>query len=441
MRLSALQSLMRARGCQTIYLKVLAANDNKKQQVYFGGDFKAINLIPFNSIAADPQKPHIFKAPLNFWWLADDGRIEQATHAQLILYPQYPEVRFSGFLQGCSSAPSELMNENLRLAGRVLFMGICPDGKIIGYLCHPDSELARELASFGKLPVTGVFQELGVGVSPSDERLMLIEKLREIHLMGWIRSRKLDGSGATIPCEAPNCGGMTLEAELGIIPNSRSEPDYLGYEVKQYAVNNFEKINTGVLTLMTPEPTGGYYRSAGVEAFIRKFGYPDMTGTANREDRLNFGGIHKVGEYHGLTNLQIELKGFDKERGKIVDATGGIALMNREGEEAAVWGYAEIMAKWNRKHNKAVYIPSKCNISPERNYYYGNKIRIGNGTDFLLYLKAMANGDIYYDPGIKLENASTNPKTKRRSQFRIKSANLPSLYHRMETVDVCAGEP
>ncbi len=428
---------MREKGCQTVYLKILAANDNKKQQVYFGGDFKAINLIPFNSIAADPNKPHIFKAPLNFWWVTDDGRIEQATHAQLILYPQYPEVRFSGFLQGCSSAPSELMNENLRLAGRVLFMGICPDGKIIGYLCHPDSELARELSSYGALPGTGVFQELGVGVSASDERSKLIEKLREIHLMGWIRSRKLDGSGATMPCEAPNCGGMTLEAELGIIPNSRSEPDYLGYEVKQYSVTNFEKINTGVLTLMTPEPTGGYYRSAGVEAFIRKFGYPDMTGTANREDRLNFGGIHKVGEYHGLTNLQIVLKGFDTDRGKIVDATGGIALMNREGEEAAVWGYAEIMAKWNRKHNKAVYIPSKCNISPERNYYYGNKIRIGNGTDFLLYLKAMANGDIYYDPGIKLENASTNPKTKRRSQFRIKSVHLPSLYHIMETVDVC----
>ena len=46
--------------------------------------------------------------------------------------------------------------------------------------------------------------------------------------------------------------------------------------------------------------------------------------------------------------------------------------MNREGEEAAVWGYDALMTKWNRKHNKAVYIPSQCVHSPERKYWYGN---------------------------------------------------------------------
>jgi MvaI/BcnI restriction endonuclease family len=187
---------------------------------------------------------------------------------------------------------------------------------------------------------------------------------------------------------------------------------------------------------MTPEPTGGYYRSAGIEAFIRKFGYPDMTGATDRGDRLNFGGVHKVGEYHHLTKLQVVLKGFDAVKGKITDATGGISLMNIEGEEAAVWGYAEIMAKWNRKHNKAVYIPSQCVQSPERKYWYGNLIRIGTGTDFLKYLQAMAEGKVYYDPGIKLENASTSPRTKQRSQFRIKSVNLPALYHSMDIVDL-----
>ena len=430
---------MRNNGCQTIFSKVLAANDNRKQQVYFGGDFQAINIIPFDTIAPDPDKPHIFKASLNFWWLSDDGSLHKARRAQLILYPQYPEVRFSGFLQGCSAAPSELMNEHLRMAGRILFLGICPDGKIIGYICHPDSDLAREFAALGELPRSGVFLETGLDVTAVDERTLLIEKLKQIHQTGWIRSKKLGSNGETLPCEAPNCGGMTLEAELHIIPNSRSEPDYLGYEVKQYSVSNFERINSGVLTLMTPEPTGGYYRNEGIEAFIRKYGYPDMTGTSDRGDRLNFGGVHKVGKYHRLTKLQIVLKGFDSVKGKIIDATGGISLMNSEGEEAAVWGYAEIMAKWNRKHNKAVYIPSQCIQSPERQYWYGNLIRIGNGTDFLKYLQAMAEGKVYYDPGIKLENASTNPRTKRRSQFRIKSANLPALYHSMDIVDLNEG--
>jgi hypothetical protein len=69
-------------------------------------------------------------------------------------------------------------------------------------------------------------------------------------------------------------------------------------------------------------------------------------------------------------------------------------------------------------------------------YRYGNLIRIGYGTDFTLCLKALALNKVYYDPGIKLENASTAPRTKRRSQFRIKSADLPTLYHEMKTVDL-----
>ncbi|RQW85959.1 MAG: hypothetical protein EHM79_10605, partial [Geobacter sp.] len=43
-----------------------------------------------------------------------------------------------------------------------------------------------------------------------------------------------------------------------MIPNGKAEPDYLGYEVKQYSVTNLNRITAGRLTLMTPQPTGGY---------------------------------------------------------------------------------------------------------------------------------------------------------------------------------------
>jgi hypothetical protein len=36
---------------------------------------------------------------------------------------------------------------------------------------------------------------------------------------------------------------------------------------------------------MTPETTGGYYKTGEVEAFIRKYGYPDMTGRAGRREK------------------------------------------------------------------------------------------------------------------------------------------------------------
>ncbi|HEY3856869.1 MAG TPA: hypothetical protein VGO67_20995 [Verrucomicrobiae bacterium] len=52
-------------------------------------------------------------------------------------------------------------------------------------------------------------------------------------------------------------------------------------------------------------------------------------------------------------------------------------------------------------------------------------MRLAEGTDSLCLLKALASGKVYYDPGIKLERASTDsPKPKPRSQFRIASKTL-----------------
>ena len=54
----------------------------------------------------------------------------------------------------------------------------------------------------------------------------------DIHELGWIESKRLNSDGKAISYRAPNGGGYTLEAELGIVPNGVSEPDYLGWEVK-----------------------------------------------------------------------------------------------------------------------------------------------------------------------------------------------------------------
>lgn len=236
-----------------------------------------------------------------------------------------------------------------------------------------------------------------------------------------------------MPCEASNCGGYTLEAELGITPNGYSEPDFLGWEVKQFGVTNFARINSAIITLMTPEPTDGIYKTKGAEVFIRKYGYSDKAG---KENRMNFGGVHKIGVRHQLTNLEMQLIGFDNESGKIRNTNGRIALVDNRGNEAASWSFSSMLLHWNRKHNQACYVPSLSETENARQYKYGDKIILGTGTDFQLFLGQMANGNIYYDPGIKMENASTKPKIKKRSQFRIKSQHLRNLYKTNEIVDI-----
>ena len=224
-----------------------------------------------------------------------------------------------------------------------------------------------------------------------------------------------------------------MEAELGITPNGYSEPDYLGWEIKQFGVANFARINSAVITLMTPEPTHGIYKTEGAETFIRNYGYADKTG---REDRMNFGGVHKSGIIHPTTNLEMQLIGFDEESGKIRSTNGRIALVDLKGIETASWSFASLLLHWNRKHNQACYVPSLSEIQVDRKYKYGNNIILGTGTDFQLFLSQMALGNIYYDPGIKMENISTKPKIKKRSQFRMKSQFLPNLYKKNEIVDI-----
>jgi len=436
--LTELGRMMASHGVERLYAKKLASNDNSKNQIYMGSGFQVLNIIPNNGVYVDrsvrQSKRDRLKANLNFYWLTDSNHICPAPTAQLILYPEYPEVRLSGFLKGCTESPQFLSD---RGKGRLLFLGVTREGKVLGYAVEPEHPIARDYESRSNLESVGVFQEIPIERDDkSYTRTLLLTRLLEIHEKEWINSWKLCKDGSAAACNASNCGGYTLEAELGVRPNGYSEPDFHGWEVKQHNVSRLDRpVAGGQITLMTPEPTAGFYKTHGVEQFIRKFGYPDKKG---RDDRMNFGGVYRYGKTTEITGLRLDLPGYNPDTNQIDNPDGGIALMTPDGEPAAMWKFSDLLNHWNKKHAQAVYVPSICQKSPVRQYRYGPNVRLGEGTDFSLFLKALKAGLICYDPGIKLENASTKPITKRRSQFRIKSANLSSLYHKMNIFDLYA---
>lgn len=502
--LNRLLNQMAQHGASRFYAKRLAPNDNSKNQVYLGGGFGALNILPHGPIDQDESSRagsvrDRAKALMRFFWIDEEG-LFHAPDAQLILYPKYPEVRMSGFLQGADRKrrPSKLMMS--RDEGRVLFFGVTPDGRVIGQVVPRDSPLTAALNEVAdQLDVSGVFIELQalcrrateprfaapatpsrsdkagtpskrmdpdgkpepssvpsdlpaktsridhLGSIPSynmvsdgkiglySARSSLLAELSRIHQAGWIASQKMGADGTPRPYSARNGGGYTLEAQLGISPNSYAEPDFLGWEVKQYGVRDFEKYSPkGPVTLMTPEPTGGVYRDEGVEAFLRSYGYEDKSGKANR---INFGGVYSVArDFHGETGLRLALEGFDSATGKLTDVNGAILLVDRHDRIAASWGFKGIFEHWNRKHAKAVYVPSLMRSSPSE-YKYGGKVHLCEGTDVLLLLNAVAKGAVYYDPGIKMEGTHTaKPTIKRRSQFRIKHQSLYDLYHKHDGI-------
>jgi hypothetical protein len=67
-------------------------------------------------------------------------------------------------------------------------------------------------------------------------------------------------------------------------------------------------------------------------------------------------------------------------------------------------------------------------------------VLLAEGTDYSRLLGALARGDVYYDPGIKVENLSSKPIAKRRSQFRVSRSRLKQLYKVSSSENACLVE-
>jgi hypothetical protein len=427
--LAALVSRFSALGANRIFFKPLAENDNSKQQVYLGGSFEVLTFFPYGTVHAEPGlKEPTFKAALRFHWVGPETD-EKAQGAQLILYPRYPEVRLSGFLAGCKKAPSAHLrpipkHERKGVDGRILFFGTTGDGRTLAHLAPAGSALSSE-ALLAQSVDAGLFKELPiVGTPAGDSKSLVIQKLREIQLMGPVPSMRLDRSGNRIAYKARNGGGYTLEALLGIKPNGDAAPDYLGWEIKAFSGSH--------ITVMTPEPDGGFYGENGVGAFVRRYGR-----TIEGKDQMYFTGRHYFGEVDRTTSMTLGLIGFDISKGTITDVAGRIVLIDREGAEGASWSYSHLLTHWNRKHSSAAYVPYSSMPNDLPAYAYINPVLFGERTDFSRYLRAIVAGNVVFDPGSKIDSAnSTRPRVKSRSQFRVGRRQIRTLYERFEELDL-----
>ncbi|NJR20124.1 MAG: MvaI/BcnI restriction endonuclease family protein [Hyphomonadaceae bacterium] len=412
-------------GARKLFVKTLAPNDNSKNQVYLAGGFSVLNQLPTQT--PEPQEGNkTLWAKMQYQWLQTDGSARSAPAAKLILYPQYPEVRLSGFLQGCKGGPNDLFNPVKlgRTPGRVLFLGVTEANMVLAFAAAANTKIASEVVGLKAVEDKSTLLQLPL-TAKGDGRAVLLAELKRIHELGWIVSKGLRADGTLQPCQSPNCVGYTLEAELGVARNGRSEPDYLGWEIKASQVKSLSRPPTAkAQTLFTPEPNGGFYKTEGAAAFVRRYGYADRNG---RDDRLNFGGVFRNKVRAQLTGLTLELDGYDAAAGKISNPSGAILLLDDAQNVAASWSFPALLALWSRKHGKAAYVPAEKS-EVDWQYRYGAEVRLAIGTDFLLFLEAVQVGAVYYDPGIKIEEASsTAPKLKRRSQFRIGSKGIVAL--------------
>ncbi|PLX69035.1 MAG: hypothetical protein C0602_08120 [Denitrovibrio sp.] len=187
-KLEKLVTLFKSNGANRIIYKRLSPNDNSKNQPYMGSHLTNLSFIPTGEIqetrseskkTSDPKRKIKYLANLEYNWMDSEGRLFKAPNTKLIYYPQYPEVRLSGFLLGCSIGSGGWMDPMVhgRDEGRVLFFGIKNDG-VIAFLAIPDSNLSREIEAtdVDNIDLTGIFKEILIDIRKGHySKVLLLE--------------------------------------------------------------------------------------------------------------------------------------------------------------------------------------------------------------------------------------------------------------------------
>ena len=442
--LNRVQAFFESLQCETVLIKHLQRNNNSKNQIYLAPTVNHLAGLPMAAPIPNPgtslkkggNAGSLFTIPLPFSWISPTG-IVRAPDAKLCDYPQYPEVRFSGFLRGCSNPPAYLLDKTKRGTeqGRILLIGVSQaNGECYGLVIPTTVSLHNAVKSIqterrGILEIWSLTDRFS-----GDARSQLLKRLCEVSCHEWIQGKRLTRNGL-VPYLAPNGGGYTLEAELGIVSNSKAGPDFHGWEVKQHGVNSLARPRRGEVTLFDIAPDGGRYTELGAVEFVFQ------SGRANElVERFDFTGKHRVSKRAESTGLHLEICGFGNSQ---FDPSGSIRLQDAAGLTAMSWSFAKLFEHWNRKHAQAAFIGSEKRVVKEgstsiREYRYGKQVELGTGTNFSKFLSAIKEGAIAFDPGIKVERDKSGKwKSHARYPFRISSHHLHSLYEDFQLVDAC----
>lgn len=424
-------------------IKPLSKNHNDKNQVYSGADFKP--LMPFFEVSfqertasVSTKKAGTLKGSAileatfdNFHWLEYSGKEVRARNVKMIIYPQYPEARLSGFLTVDGTMPRSMSVEftkNNPASVRYLVLGRRNQGEVLALMIlDPTPTFTDEFKSLPNAEKSRVWKYLDLGSTSSDRLKTLLMKAASTSHRGC----RFNMNGQIIPFNGTQVCGYTLEQACGILPNNDKSGDYEGIELKAHTQKK--------VTLFTPEPDLGDYAD-DFNNFMKTFGYQDARGN------FRLTGIHKVGTVSKKSGLRMTIENYDPSVQIAAQSNIYVALFDQENRLAAGWSLERLLNCWGAKHNEVVYVPaSRSDTSDEKDRQEGYKYRVTFGNQVLWCRKtsidklflAIHNGIIFLDPAPKL-HMTDKSQSKRRSQWRVNDINeaVKHLYEDIRLVSL-----
>jgi len=253
----------------------------------------------------------------------------------------------------------------------------------------------------------------------------LIEKLKEIKKLGWIKTQRPGNDGAV---------GNTLEDLLGITENNLPIPNAAEWELKSQ-----RKSTSSLTTLFHLEPSpqaaqivskillpkyGWKHKEAGKKYPVEEKSFRSTTSATNYTDR----GFKIV-----IDRKSEKVKfSFDPEK---IDGNRHVEWISdlkenfliKEFEIEPYWGFKDLMYKAGTKLKNAFYVLAENKYIEKDEFFYFSDVYILREFSFDNFLKCIEEGYILIDYDARTGH---NHGTK----FRIKQNMWPKLYKNVEKV-------
>ena len=246
----------------------------------------------------------------------------------------------------------------------------------------------------------------------------LIEKLKEIVAMGWVKNARHGNQGGI---------GNTLEDLLGIEENNLPIPNAAEWELKAQRLNS-----TSLTTLFHIEPSPRAIRFVP-QVLLPKYGW------AHQEDGKKYpkGEMSYRQTIHGNSRSD---RGFkvvvDRKKHKILISFDAKSVDSRhkswlesvkkrvglgELNPQPYWGFDDLEHKAGTKLLNAFYVQAEVKIVRRKEHYHYAKVMMLQKFSFEGFLKALEEGKILVDFDARTGH---NHGTK----FRMRQDCLPMLY-------------
>lgn len=418
-------------GCNTLIGKALSKEDDSKHQIFLSSVAPLAQLLPGDletrGVSSSTTKrlsdsgSRIFSLRLDFDWVQANGIQENAREAKIIEYPQYPEVRFSGFLKGCKQPPRCLSGtKQLEYGQRVMFLGIA-GRKIFGTIATSffSPQIVTEFGRLKPWALANTFSVIPLGRFDPSDRSRLLSEVGA--LCGTAHQPQVLDPGADLPRLVPwttQSAGWTLEALLGVPRNSARSPDKFGYEIKA--------VGSGKVSLITTEPDFGLRHDLGLGEFLHKHG----AEAAGDPDKRVFNGIHRAWEVNSKTNAILEITGWNRDSNR-PSGEGNLGVVLRDAgndEILSGWSIEKLAHHWVKKHSAAFYLEAlKQGAVGFETIMYGPSALLGEGTSIEKFLRLVSAGTIFLDPGDSLKGGKTHARTQWRINGNIRTSLEPRL--------------